>query len=323
MEGFFCFGWRNSCTHKSVGKFKYNMALVAANILFGGNFSFYVTLTRSGIAFQQIFMMQVAVAAAIFIPFALFSRRSYKITVEDFGNIFIVAILVVYGWMYMLLWGASKTSPIDASIIATLGPVFTLIVAHIVSPARMSVIKALGAVVALSGAVVLLSDRGMSLIDTASEGFGNSIVLCAVVAIATNTVLINRQLRTYGVQVVMGWYYIIGFMMAAPFFLGDVIKLDLMTLPLLTLFELFYVTFLGTVLPMWLLYIGASHLTAVHTALYRYLQPVVAAVLSVLRGQNIIDRANIIGAALIFTGVVGVVAGNIISRKITRGSLYQ
>ena len=163
----------------------------------------------------------------------------------------------------------------------------------------------------------------MSLIDTASEGFGNSIVLCAVVAIATNTVLINRQLRTYGVQVVMGWYYIIGFMMAAPFFLDDVIKLDLMTLPLLTLFELFYVTFLGTVLPMWLLYIGASHLTAVHTALYRYLQPVVAAVLSVLRGQNIIDRANIIGAALIFTGVVGVVAGNIISRKITRGSLYQ
>ena len=89
--------WRGSCIRDGVGKFKYNMALVVANILFGGNFSFYVSLTRSGVAFQQIFMMQVAVAAAIFIPFVILSRRSYRVTVEDFGNIFIVAIMVVYG----------------------------------------------------------------------------------------------------------------------------------------------------------------------------------------------------------------------------------
>ncbi|MBQ9962775.1 MAG: EamA family transporter, partial [Alistipes sp.] len=86
--------------------------------------------------------------------------------------------------------------------------------------------------------------------------------------------------------------------------------------PLIPLLELLYVIFLGTVLPMWLLYVGSSHLTALHTALYRYLQPVVAAGLSLLRGQNIIDRTNIIGAALIFTGVVFVVAGSIIGRRI-------
>lgn len=304
-------------------KVKYNMALVIANILFGANFSFYVSLTEYYLNFQQIFMLQVTVAAAFFIPFAIFSKRSYKITVEDFGSIFIVAILVIYGWMYMLLWGASETSPIDASTIATLGPVFTLIVAHIVQPQRLSKVKTAGAVVAMCGAIVLLADRNNHAISSTNEAFGNALVLCAVVAIAANTVLINRQLKRYGELTIMGWYYIIGFVMVAPFFWSEIEGFNPLDLPLLPMLELFYVIFLGTVLPMWLLYVGSSHLTAVHTALYRYIQPVVAAVLTLLRGQNIIDRANIIGAVMIFSGVIFVVAGNMIGRRATRGSSYQ
>ena len=295
-------------------KVKYNMALVIANILFGANFSFYVSLTEYYLNFQQIFMLQVTVAAAFFIPFAIFSKRSYKITVEDFGSIFIVAILVIYGWMYMLLWGASETSPIDASTIATLGPVFTLIVAHIVQPQRLSKVKTAGAVVALCGAIVLLADRNNHAISSTNEAFGNALVLCAVVAIAANTVLINRQLKRYGVLTIMGWYYIIGFVMAVPFFWKEIEGLNPLKLPLLPMLELFYVIFLGTVLPMWLLYVGAANLTPIHTALYRYIHPAVAALLTLARGQNIVDRANIIGATLIFTGVVVVVAGNIFAK---------
>lgn len=291
------------------------MALVAANVLFGANFSFYVSLTEYYFSFQQIFMLQVAVAAAFFIPFALLSKRSYRITVEDFGTIFIVAILVVYGWMYMLLWGASQTTPVDAATIATLGPVFTLIVAYIVRPERLSVVKVAGAVVAMCGALVLLVDRNNHLLGSTEEAFGNALVLCAVVAIAANTVLIKSQLQRYGELTIMGWYYIVGFAMAAPFFWRDIVGIELLKLPLLPLLELFYVIFLGTVLPMWLLYVGSAHLSAVHTALYRYIQPIMAALLSLLRGQSSIDRANIVGAVLIFTGVVVVVAGNIFSRR--------
>ncbi len=294
------------------------MALVAANVLFGANFSFYVSLTRYYLSFQQIFMLQVAVAAAFFIPFALFSKRSYRITVEDFGSIFIVAILVIYGWMYMLLWGASQTSPIDASTISTLGPVFTLLVAYIVDPEPVSRIKTFGAVVAIAGALVLIADPQHRLVLSQGEAFGNVLVLCAVVAIAANTVLINRQLKRYGELTIMGWYYIIGFAMSAPFFGSQIVGINPLRLPFGALLELIYVLFFGTVLPMWLLYVGSSHLTAVHTALYRYIQPLVATLFALWRGQNKIDRANIIGAVLIFTGVVAVVAGNILRQRWSR-----
>lgn len=288
------------------------MALVAANVLFGANFSLYVSLTQNGVNFQQIFILQLSVATLFFAPFVLFSKQSYRIAIEDFGSIFIVAIMVVYGWMYMLLWGASQTSPIDASMIATLGPVFTLFVAHIVSPQPISWVKTIGALLAIAGAVALLTDKNYHLFGTTNEAFGNALVLFAVIAIAANTVLINNQLRLYGVVTIMGWYYIIGLTMAAPFFYRDFISIFSLSLSKFAIAELIYVTIFGTVLPMYLLYVGSRHLTAVHTALYRYIQPLVATALALLRGQNIIDHANIVGAVLIFSGVVAVVTGNIL-----------
>ena len=299
-----------------MGKLRYNIALIVANVLFGANFSFYVSLTKSTVSFQQIFILQLTVAALLFIPVALLKKRTYKITLEDFGTIFIVALIVVYGWMYMLLWGASQTNPIDASMIATLGPVVTLIVAHIVNPQRPSWIKFLGAVLAIIGAMALLTDKNFHLLSNATDAFGNALVLFAVIAIATNTVLINSTLRRYGELTIMGWFYIIGFVMAIPFFYNDLWSLFTTNLTLLSIAELAYVTLLGTALPMYLLYVGSAHLTAVHTALYRYIQPLVATTLALLRGQNIIDGATKVGATLIFIGVVLVVAGNSLRKKV-------
>ena len=287
------------------------MALLAANILFGANFSLYVSLTQHGVSFQQIFILQLTVAALFFAPSVLFSRQSYRIPLEDFGSIFIVAIMVVYGWMYMLLWGATETSPIDASMIATLGPVVTLFVAHIVHPQPISWIKAIGALLAIAGTIALLSDKNYHLLGTTNEAFGNALVLFAVIAIAANTVLINSQLRQYGVLTIVGWYYVIGLIMAAPFFYRDFLDIFSLSISKIAIFELVYVTLFGTVLPMYLLYVGSRHLTAVHTALYRYVQPLVATTLALLRGQTVIDHANIVGAVLIFSGVVFVVTGNI------------
>ena len=285
--------------------------MLAANILFGANFSLYVSLTQHGVSFQQIFILQLTVAALFFAPSVLFSRQSYRIALEDFGSIFIVAIMVVYGWMYMLLWGATETSPIDASMIATLGPVVTLFVAHIVHPQPISWIKAIGALLAIAGTIALLSDKNYHLLGTTNEAFGNALVLFAVIAIAANTVLINSQLRQYGVLTIVGWYYVIGLIMAAPFFYRDFLGIFSLSISKIAIFELVYVTLFGTVLPMYLLYVGSRHLTAVHTALYRYVQPLVATTLALLRGQTVIDHANIVGAVLIFSGVVFVVTGNI------------
>ena len=233
------------------GKTRYHYHLALANLLFGANFSFYVSLTRNYLDFQQIFMLQVLAASVFFIPFAIFSKRSYRITWRDFGNILVVTLLVIYGWMYMLLWGASFTSPIDASTISTLGPAFTLITAHVMNRhMKVSWVRMTGVALALAGAAVLLFDEGPVLVR-GSEGYGNALVLVAVVAIAVNTVIIKPSLERLGTLVVMGWYYIIGLAITAPFFWRYVARTDFFHLPLNGQAELLYILIFGTVLPMY------------------------------------------------------------------------
>ena len=215
-----------------MGALRYNFDLIFANLLFGANFSFYVSLTRNYLDFQQIFMLQVLAASIFFIPFALFSKQSYRIPLRDFGNILIVTVLIVYGWMFMLLWGASYTSPIDASTISTLGPVFTILTGHfLLREKNITWARRIGVVLGFAGAAFLLFDKGFRLAP-GSSGLGNALVLVAVVAIAVNTVIIKPQLQRYGTLVVMGWYYIIGLLITAPFFWKYIADTDVLRLPL-------------------------------------------------------------------------------------------
>ena len=262
-----------------MSKTRYNLDLVFANIFFGANFSFYVSLTRNYLDFQQIFMLQVLSGAIFFIPFALFSKQSFRIRWRDAGNILVVTMLIVYGWMYMLLWGSSYTSPIDASIISTLGPAVTLIMDHIMHPRKYIRSRVVGVFCALGGAAVLLFDHGFVL---------------------------THGSRTL---VVVGWYYIVGLAVTAPFFWKYIDHTQFLRLPLQAQAELAYILILGTVLPMYLLYRGTEKLTSVHTALYRYIQPVIAGILALVRGQAVFDAANIVALAFIFAGVVLVVIG--------------
>lgn len=291
-----------------VEKTHYHLDLIFANLFFGANFSFYVSLTRNWLDFEQIFMLQILSAALFFIPFALLSRGAFRLGWHDAGKILLVSLLVVYGWMYLLLKGASATSPIDASVIATLGPAITLLLDHLLHPHRYLPGRAVGIVISLLGAGILLFNQGFEL-TRGSQAEGNLFVLLAVVAIAANTVLIKPQLERHGTLVVMGWYYIIGLAVTAPFFWRYVDHTDFLRLPLGAQAELAYILILGTVLPMYLLYRGAEKLTALHTAIYRYIQPLAAGLLAVTRGQAHFNAVNLTAAGCIFTGVILVAVG--------------
>ncbi len=287
-----------------MGALRYNIALAVANILFGVSFSVYVSLLQGAMQASQLFVLQLLFAALVFVPATALRKSFYRLTLNDFGSIFIVALLVIFGWWYMLLAGASYTNPIDASTIATIGPIFTLITSVIAHsrPARRG--EKIGILIALAGVATILFNRGVALVGEGGEGYGNALIICAVVAIAINTVLISPVLRRHGTMVVMGWYYLIGTVLALPLIVEVAPTLPQLHLTRSEIAETTYILLFGSTLPMYLLYAGSEHLTATHTAVYRYIQPIVATILATARGQSAIDRTNIIGAVLIFSGML-------------------
>ena len=297
-----------------MGKLRDNLNLIFSNLLFGANFSIYVSLVRNWFDFRQLFLLQVGAAALFFIPFALLSPRTPRMRWADLKNILIVTVLIIYGWMYTMLWGATYTNPVDASILATLGPVFTLLIAVGMHREPFSWVRTLGVAAALCGAGILLFERGFHLVE-GSEGWGNALVLIAVLSIAANTVIIKPQLQRFGTLWVMGWYYLIGVAITFPFF-KDYIDLNrLYTLPPGALAETGILLIFGTVLPMYLLYRGTERLTSVHTALYRYIQPLVATTLALARHQETVDQIHLLAGGAIFGGVLLMVLGTVLARR--------
>ena len=290
-----------------MGALRHHIALVISNILFGISFSVYVSLLQGAMQTSQLFALQLLFSALVISIPSLFCRRFFCLTLNDFGSIFIVALLVVFGWWYLLMEGASYTNPIDASTITTIGPIFTLITSIIVHSRRAKWGEVVGIVVAVLGVVAILVDRGRMLVGDVSEAYGNAIILCAVVAIAVNTVLITPVLRRHGAIVVMGWYYLIGTVLAMPLIVQSLPTISISDFSHFQLFEIAYIILFGSLLPMYLLYASSEHLTAVHNAIYRYIQPIIATIVAVVRGQAIIDRTNIVGAVLIFLGMLCVI----------------
>ena len=297
---------------------RHHIALVVSNILFGISFSVYVSLLQGVISQSQLFVLQLLFPMFIFTPLAMSHRGFFRLSLDDFGSIFIVALLVVFGWWYLLMKGASYTNPIDASTIATIGPIFTLMTSFIVQSRRATKGEILGIIVAIVGVVAILVDRGRMLLGEVGEAYGNALVLCAVVAIAVNTVLITPVLRRCGTVVVMGWYYLIGTVLSMPLIVAELPTISISDFTHSQLVEMGYILLFGSALPMYLLYKSSEHLTAMHNAIYRYIQPIVATIVAVSRGQTIIDRTNIVGAVLIFLGMLCVILSTP-RREITHG----
>lgn len=285
-------------------RFGAHLALVAANILLGLNFSVFVSVVRNYMGFQTLFFLRVLFTALCCAPWVLTGGR-YRITVRDFIGILLPTVLVLYGHEFMMLWAAEYTNPVESSTISTLAPVITLSVSARMFREKIHAAKVVGVILGFSGAALLIFRAGLPAVR--SEEIGNLMMLVSVAAAATNTVFIKNELVRYGTMAVTGWYYIIGLVFSAPFFAGDLLRYDFTGLPAVGWLEIVYILVPGTLLPAYLLYYGTEKLTSVHTGLYAYLQPVTATVFAVFRGQVTLDAGNLFSAALIFTGIVLVV----------------
>ena len=284
--------------------FSAHLALVVANVLFGMNFSFFVSIIRHYMAFETLFFARVLFSAVCFIPLTFLYKR-FRITRRDFIGILIPTVLVIYGHEFMMLWGAKYTNPLDASTLATMAPIVTLVVSSLIFRERLHWAKIVGIGMGIAGSAVLILGNGWPKMQ--SEELGNLFMLVSVVAAATNTVFIKPELVRLGTMTVTGWYYVIGVLIAGPFFGRDVFEFDYGSLPPLAVAEIAYVLVLGTTLPNYLLYYGTEKLTSVHTGLYAYLQPIAATALGLYRHQIELGYDNLVAAILIFVGIVLVI----------------
>lgn len=224
-----------------------------------------------------------------------------KITAKDAILFFPAALMGIVLNQGSFIIGLSYTSPVNASIITTTTPIFTMILAALFLREPITWLKVLGVAMGAGGAIVLITD-GVSLGAGASVK-GDLLCLSAQVLFSLYLSIFKGLVGRYHVVTVMKWMFMYAMIVSVPVAYRDIVSIDYASLPLPVILEVLYVVVCGTFLAYLLMIYGQQRLRPTLVSMYNYVQPVVATVLSVIMGIGVFGWVKGVAVALVFSGV--------------------
>jgi drug/metabolite transporter (DMT)-like permease len=254
------------------------------------------SMSPTGIVFFRISGSAVA--------FFLLQRTLVRERVTDRRDLAALAGLAVIGVVLnqlLFLEGVKRTTAINANIMVTTIPVFTLAIALLLRRERATWAKLSGIALAAAGAIYLIGPDRVRL--DPSTAFGNALIACNTCSYAGYLVLSKRLLERYHPLTVVTHVFVFGAVLILPLGLVALHDVSLWRLPPRAVLGLTYIvlfpSLLAYYLSIWALRRTASSLVA----MYVYLQPVMtAAGAPLVLGERLTTRA-LVAATVIFGGL--------------------
>jgi drug/metabolite transporter (DMT)-like permease len=282
-------------------KTRAHLALLVANIIYGLNFSIAKAIMPDFIKPLALLSVRSIAAAALFWITSLFLPRE-KVNRRDLLYLFGCSFFGVVINQALFLAGLNLTTPINSSIILSINPVAAFIFAALILKESISPVRGAGLVVGLSGILLLILHEGRP--DLSSTTFlGNIYTLINTISWAFYTVVIKRMLEKYHPVTVMKWTFFFGMIANIPLGYPQWSTTNWSAITLNAWLSMGFVVVFATYLGYLLISFGLRRLSPTIVSSYTYLNPIVAAFVASLIGQDHINLIKILSAILIFAGV--------------------
>ncbi len=284
-----------------MNKFKPHLALLLCNVVWAMDYPFYnIVLPR--------YVHPMAMVSASLIVTALFSlvpllwQKVERVERSDIRKLIGAALLIGLLRKVFIMYGLSKTSPIDGSIIDTIVPLLVLLLSVLLGMDRFTKLKVTGLVLGMAGAVAVVL-AGASSTHAHSHLWGNVLIFLTACVTSLYMVWFKRLIAKYRITTVLRWLYCVAAVVALPFGIGPIVHTDFVTIAHHALFPTLFVLILPTYLPNLLLNYALKSVPATVSSIYTYLQPVLAIAVSVGMGLDKLHVDTVIFAVVIFIGV--------------------
>lgn len=284
-------------------RIKAHLALLGANLFYGAAFTVAKEVMPRLIEPLGFILIRVSVVTVLFwLSFAggkkfrtTIHRKDWKILV--LGGLFGVALNQM-----LFFAGLNLTFPIHASLIMMSTPLLITVIALFVLRERIPMLKAAGLLLGISGAVLLMS-AGKEVTLTGDSATGDLLVFLNAASYAAYLVLIKPMMLRYRPIIVIRWVFLFGFLFVLPFGLPQFLRIDW------SLFELkdyaivtFIVLFVTFFTYLWNIF-ALKHLSPATAGAYIYLQPIFAAIISMIVTGEALTWVKALASLLIFGGV--------------------
>lgn len=282
-----------------------HLALLLSNSIWAINYPFYHMAMGHGIPASAMLFLSLAVAAILsLIP--LFWSRAERVERADIK--YLVAAAVLSGLMRkgFVIYGLSHTSPIDASIIATLLPVMALVISVAMGIDRFTKGRVAGIILGLGGALTVILS-GSSSDKGAGALLGNMSMLLYTIAAGFYMVWLQPIFKKYKPITLLRWVYTLSVLMFAPVGLMPTLHTHFAGMSTHILIITLFVITVPTFLPNLLLNFALKRVSPTISGMYSYIQPILAIAMSIWLGLGKLHWITLVGGAVIISGVTLVI----------------
>lgn len=286
-----------------MGKYKAHIALLLCNTVWALDYPFYnLVLPHYVKPIAMISASLIATALLSLVP--MLWEKVEKVARKDILKLIGAALLIGVIRKVFIMYGLSKTSPIDGSIIDTIVPLLVLIISVAIGIDHYTKLKVAGLILGMAGAVAVVL-TGVSASHTHSHLWGNIMILLCACATSLYMVWFKTLITKYRITTLLRWLYCIAALIMLPFGLKAIIHTDyaLIGSSGKILFSTLFVLVMPTYLPNLLLNYALKSVQPTVSSIYTYLQPVIAITVSVLMGLDKLHADTVIFAIVIFIGV--------------------
>lgn len=251
--------------------------------------------------------IRITGGAVLFWLFSLILPESVikkeKIEKRDFIKIFFASVLIISFNQALFIIGIGFTNPVDASVMSTLTPIFTMVFAALFISEKITPLKTLGVILGTSGAL-MLTLYGVQPGRTAiNPVLGNSLCLIAQICAALYFVLFKDIIKKYSPYTLMKWLFLFSVVTYIPFTIPDLLKSDISEFTTVVYAEIAFIIVFPTFISYMLIPFSQKLLKPTVVSMYNYLQPVTSALLATVLGIAAFGPVKALSTALIFIGV--------------------
>lgn len=277
-------------------------AMMFTNLIFGLNTPLAKTILGPGALTSNVLTLyRIVGATVLFWVASLFTRRE-RVTPKDLLLLFFASLFGIQINQVSFIAGLSMTSPIDASVIVTMGPILTMVLAalHLREPITWK--KAGGVLIGASGALLLILS---SRTDGQAERnmIGNLLCLLSSLSFAFYLTFFKRLIGRYSPVTLMKWMFLFAAICCTPFGYGEMRTVDYGALPADIILRTLYVVVAATFLAYLIIPFGQKRLRPTVVSMYNYVQPVISSLVAVILGLDVFGWVKTGAALLVFLGV--------------------
>ena len=287
--------------HKSRVNTWAHLSLLAANIIYGLNYSIAKSVMPDTIRPFALVSVRTVFAALLFWTTSLFLPKetvSRKELLYLFGCSFFGMVIN----QVLFLVGLNYTSPVNSSIIISTNPIFAFVFAALILKENITVLKGVGLAIGLSGVLMLILHNGAPSLSS-NTFLGDIYSMVNTISWAFYTVIIKKMLEKYHPVTVMKWTFLFAMLTTVPLGYRQWSTMDWSAISVNGWLGIGFVVVFATYLGYLLISFGLRRLSPTIVSTYTYINPIIAAYLASIMGQDRISFVMVVSALLIFAGV--------------------